>query len=184
MIEYPPQRARGRAATIAIVAGLVVSSALAGAAAVAQTRGHLLERLRSTLVEADGELSDGRLDRAAALYGRVRDEASSLGPTSLPLARALDGLGDVHRLRGRPAEAVEPYLRAVEQWESLLGPRQPRLATTLHNLGAVYLAQDRPDLAAPRWRRALEIWETTLGPDSAQARAARRWYRVLDRRPG
>jgi len=90
----------------------------------------------------------------------------------------------VHRLEGRPARAVDLYLRSIEIWESVLGPGQPRLATSLHNLGVTYLALDRPDEAAPLWRRALAIWETTLGPDSPQARNTRSLYRRLRPEPG
>jgi tetratricopeptide (TPR) repeat protein len=155
---------------------------LAASGTVAQTRGRLLERLRSTLGEADRALSDGRLARAEELYSSAGDAASKLGPSNLPLARALDGLADVHRLAGRPARAAELYLRALEIWEPLLGPRQPRLATTLYNLGAVYVALERPDLAAQHLRRAIEIWEATLGPQSAEALNARRAYLRLERR--
>jgi len=157
------------------VAALVVALlAFCGAPAAAESRGGTLERLRATLSEAQKELDSGHLARAAELYRQARDEASGLGGDSLPLARALDGLADVHRLAGRPADAAELYLRSAAMWESLLGKRQPRLATTLHNLGVVYVEQGRPDLAGPPLRRALEIWEATLGPASPQARETSR----------
>ena len=110
------------------------------------------------------------------MFREAREDAASLGPASLPLARATDGLADVHRMQGRPGRAAELYRRSAALWISLLGPRQPRLATTLHNLAAVYEAQNRPELALPQLRRALEIWEATLGPDSPQARNTRRAY--------
>jgi tetratricopeptide (TPR) repeat protein len=157
------------------VAAIVVTLlALWGVPAAAESRGGTLERLRATLGEAQRELDSGQLARAAELYRQARDEASSLGGDSLPLARALDGLADVHRLAGRPADAAALYLRSAAMWESLLGERQPRLATTLHNLGIVYLEQGRADLAGPHLRRALEIWEATLGPASPQARETSR----------
>jgi tetratricopeptide (TPR) repeat protein len=160
-----------------MVAALVTSLAVAGVAAEASMEGGTLERLRRTLGEADRERDSGHLERAAALYRRARDEASGLGKANLPLARALDGLADVHRLSGRPTESAPLYLRSAAMWESLLGGDQPRLATTLHNLGLVYLAQGRSDLAAPRLRRALEIWGSTLGADSPQARNTARALR-------
>jgi tetratricopeptide (TPR) repeat protein len=139
------------------------------------------------LNEAERELDDGHLVRAAALYRQAGDDAAGLGTANLPLARALDGLADVHRLAGRPADAAALYLRSAAMWETLLGSRQPRLAITLHNLGIVYLAQDRPDLAAPHLRRAVAIWEATLGPASPQALETGRALRRIEapaRTPG
>jgi len=141
-----------------------------------EARGRIVERTRATLVRAQRSFDDGELDRAAELFREAREDATSLGTLSLPLARATDGLADVHRMQGRPARAVDLYLRSSALWSALLGPRQPRLATTLHNLAAAYEALGRPELAVPQLRRALEIWEATLGPDSAQAQATRRAY--------
>jgi tetratricopeptide (TPR) repeat protein len=174
---HAPRRAASRLLTAVLVALLAV----AGVAAEARTEGGSLERLRRTLTEAERARDGGDLERAADLYRRARDEASGLGKVNLPLARALDGLADVHRLSGRPAESAPLYLRAAAMWESLLGEGQPRLAVTLHNLGLVYLAEGRSDLATPRLRRALEIWESTLGADSPQARNTSRALREAAR---
>ena len=157
---------------------------VAGVTAAGQ-RGATLKRLRATLDEAQASLEDGRLDRAAVLFRQARDEASELGPSNLPLARATDGLADVHRRTGRLREAATLYEQSAGLWESLLGERQPRLATTLHNLGAVQLALERPDLAEPHLKRALEIWEATLGPKSEQALNTKRvWLRARRSDPG
>jgi len=176
-----------RVASRWLAATVVTLLAVGGVPTDAGSRGERVERLRATLSEAERELDDGHLARAADLYRQVSEEASSLGRANLPLARALDGLADVHRLAGRPADAAELYLRSAVMWETLLGKRQPRLATTLHNLGIVYLAQDRRDLAAPQLRRALEIWEATLGPASPQALETDRVLRRIEaqrRSPG
>jgi tetratricopeptide (TPR) repeat protein len=162
-------RQRGYRAASRWVATTLAVLALGGVPTDADSRGATLERLRATLNEAERELDDGRLARAGELYRQAREEAAGLGDANLPLARALDGLADVHRLAGRPADAAQLYLRSAALWERLLGERQPRLAITLHNLGVVYLAQDRPDLAAPQLRRAMGIWSETLGPTSPQA---------------
>ena len=156
---------------------------VSGLSGAGESRGRIVERLRSTLARAELALEEGALDRAATLFRAAREDATSLGPLNLPLARATDGLADVHRLEGRPRQAVELYRRSAALWESLLGPRQPRLATTLHNLAAAYEALNRPDLAAPQLHRALEIWETTLGPDSPQAQYTRRAYLRVTRSP-
>jgi len=155
-----------------------------GVAAAGQ-RGAALERLRATLDQAQESLESGRLERAAVLFRQARDDSSALGPTSLPLARATDGLADVHRRTGRLREAATLYEQSAGLWESLLGEQQPRLATTLHNLGAVQLALERPDLAELPLRRALEIWEATFGPESEQALNTRRlWSRARRTSPG
>jgi tetratricopeptide (TPR) repeat protein len=176
-----------RAASRWLAATVVTLLAVGGVPTDAESRGGRLERLRATLSEAERELDDGDLARAAVLYRQASEEASGLGAVNLPLARALDGLADVHRLAGRPTDAAELYLRSAAMWETLLGKHQPRLATTLHNLGIVYLAQERPDRAAPHLRRALEIWEATLGPASPQARETGRALRRIEeqtRSPG
>jgi len=157
---------------------------VAGVAAAGQ-RGAALERLRATLDEAQESLESGQLERAAVLFGQARDDSSALGPSNLPLARATDGLADVHRRTNRLREAATLYEQSAALWESLLGERQPRLATTLHNLGAVRLALERPDLAELPLQRALVIWEATLGPESEQARNTKRlWLRARRTGPG
>jgi tetratricopeptide (TPR) repeat protein len=167
-----------RRAFVVAVAWLV----LAGPATAASARGPLTERLRETLAEADRERDLGRLERAGRLYRDVRRASAALGDVNLPLARALDGLADVHRLSGRPDEAARDYLRSIELWESLLGPRQPRVAASLHNLGVVRLEQGRPDRAAVDLRRALAIWEATLGAISPEACNTRRLLERIDAR--
>lgn len=147
--------------------------------AAAGQRGANLERLRASLDEAQDSLESGQLERAETLFRQVRDDSSALGPANLPLARATDGLADVHRRTGRLREAATLYEQSAGLWTTLLGERQPRLATTLHNLGAVRLALERPDLAELPLKRALEIWEATLGPDSEHALNTRRlWLRA------
>jgi tetratricopeptide (TPR) repeat protein len=177
MVRANPSEAARRAVAVALV-----WLALVGPATAASARGPLTERLRETLAEADRERDLGRLERADRLYREVRRASSALGDVNLPLARALDGLADVHRLSGRPDEAARDYLRSIELWESLLGPRQPRVAASLHNLAVARLEQGRPDLAAVDLRRALGIWEATLGASSPEACNTRRLLERIDAR--
>jgi tetratricopeptide (TPR) repeat protein len=177
MIRVP----RRRSVPHRLTAALLVLISSAGITAAALSRGPLTEKLRATLREAERELDGGRLSSAGALYREALAESAPLGETSLPRARALDGLADVERLSGRPAEAVALYARSIPLWERLLGRRQPRLATTLHNLGVAHLDQGRSDLAMPHLRRALEIWEASLGATSAEARNTRRLLERVDR---
>lgn len=138
-----------------------------------ETRGQIVQSMRADLAAAAEALDELRHDEAATLYGRVLDRARALGGPKLLLARAADGLADVHRQQGRPAVAEPLYRLALANWEVLLGPEQPRLATTLHNLATVCLAQGNRDEAASMFCRALAIWEATLGPGSAEAQQSR-----------
>jgi hypothetical protein len=152
--------------------------ALLPALALASERGQALERQREALDGAERARSDEHYARARTLYLEVLD-ASAEAP-SLPRARALDGLADIERERGRPAEAADLYRRSAALWERLLGPEQPRLAVTLHNLGVVEAARSRPDLARAPLERALAIWNRAYGADSRQSANTRR---LLERLP-
>jgi len=173
----PSYRRRSSVERVAAALALVLTCGAVDAA----SRGGLIERLRSSLAEADRERDDGHLEPAAALYRQVRDQATALGTTNLPLARAIDGLADVLRLAGRPAEAAPLYRHSARLWELLLGDRQPRLAVTLHHLGTVRLALGQPDLALPPLRRALGIWRETLGPDAPETRNTEKVLRAAER---
>ena len=169
-------RARPRTPLLAVVALLAGGSLVAG-------DGTILARVRATLHAAERGLNDGRYDEAGKLFRQAMNEATGLGhPDNLPLARAIDGLADVERIRGHLDQAAQLYLRSSRMWESLLGEQQPRLATTLHNLAMVYVVQGHPDRATPRLRRALAIWDTTLGANSPQAANTRRALRQLSPR--
>jgi tetratricopeptide (TPR) repeat protein len=146
---------------------LVREPALAG-------RAETLQGVRALLDSAESDFAQGRYDEAAETFREVVHQAAALGSTNLALARAVDRLGDIERLRGRHEQALALYVRSSRMWEELLGEKQPRLATTLHNLAIVHLAQGRPDRALPPLRRSLAIWEATLGPSSPQALNTRR----------
>jgi eukaryotic-like serine/threonine-protein kinase len=117
------------------------------------------------LDEADAALQAGRLDDAEALYLAAKETGERHGSRSLPLGRALDGLGDVALRRDHPEEAERFYRRALEIWEAILGPEQPRTAITLTNLGAAVLAQGKADEAETWFRRSLSALEAARGPD-------------------
>jgi hypothetical protein len=169
-----------RATSRAVAATVIVSLAYCGAPTLSDSRGAGLERVRKTLSEAQEELDERHLERAAALYRQAGDEASALGDPSLPLARALDGLADVHRLAGRPADAADLYLRSAAMWETLLGDRQPRLATTLPGNRVPGHGPSGPGRAAPAPRarhlggddRACLAPGTRNGPSDTKERGA------------
>lgn len=151
----------------------------APALASAGERAETVRLLRSRLEEGERALRSSRLDEAETFFREALERAADLNEPNLLLARAVDGLADLHRLRGRHAEAETLYLRSVAMWERLLGERQPRLATSLHNLGVVLIEQDKTEPAERTLTRALAIWEATLGADSPEARNTRRALRSL-----
>jgi len=127
-------------------------------------------RLHERLAAAAAALDAGEIEAATAGYTAVLALAERISDANLLVARAADGLGDAHRLAGRPAEAERLYLRSAALWARLLGENQPRLAVTLHHLGSTCLDQGRPEQAVDHLNRALAIWNATLGPASAEAR--------------
>jgi len=120
-----------------------------------------------------------RFDDAELLYRGVIEQAARAEDEGLPVARAVDGLADICRDRGRLPEAASLYERSAAMWARLLGPNQPRLAVTQHNLGAVYLSMGERRQAEERFLRALAIWEEVYGKDSPQAENSRRALRAI-----
>ena len=155
---------------------LVIGWVLTCLPALAESRKERTERLRAELRAAEQAADDSDGSEADNRYRNVIDELEGSGQLDLLLARAVDGLADIERRRGRLPEAEQLYLRSSVLWEELLGPDQPRLAITLHNLGMLYVEQARDREAEEFLGRALEIWEARYGADSAQARNTRRAY--------
>jgi tetratricopeptide (TPR) repeat protein len=151
---------------------------LAGTA-MAGDRAELLRGLRATLNDARQAVDTGELDRAERLYRDAREDAAALSPSNLMLARAIDGLADVHRMREEWDPAAELYAAAIPMWRQLLGPDQPRLATTHNNLAVVHMKRGDDERAAPHLDRAIEIWEGSLDADAPELAEARRMRRGL-----
>jgi len=128
---------------------------------------------------AEEAVRQERLDDAERRYREVIEQAAGAADEGLPVARAIDGLADLCRDRGRLSEAALLYERSAAMWERLLGPGQPRLAVTQHNLGAVYLSMGKLQQAEERFLGALAIWEEVYGRDSPQAENSRRALRAL-----
>jgi tetratricopeptide (TPR) repeat protein len=144
-----------RAALLACALVALASEVSAGA-----LRPEQIARWTADLNSAELCTRSGELDRAAETYTRVLAELPTAG-AGLLRARALDGTGDVERLRGKRASAIEAYRKSADLWAELLGAQQPRLAVTLHNLGAVLLDEGRTDEARTTLERALAIWTST-----------------------
>lgn len=165
--------------TPAIAFAVALALPALGAGRPSAERAETVRAVSTDLDAAAAALDGGRADEAAALYRGALDAARSLGSADLLVARAADGLADVHRLAGRFGDAEPLYVEAARLLERSLGPAQPRLATTLHNLGVTRWRDGRPAAALPVLRRALSIWEAALGPDSAEARNTRRAIRAV-----
>lgn len=166
----------GRSAVPLLLFALACAVPALGAASA---RGAKIARWTGDLDVADAALRAGDLDRAGDGYGRVLSEIPRDAGPALLLARGLDGLGDVERLRGNAAAAADSYRRAIVLWEEVLGPRQPRLAVTLHNLGAVLVAEGRLEEARAALERALSIWSAS----PASVELAENTRRLLERTP-
>jgi tetratricopeptide (TPR) repeat protein len=144
-----------------------------------QTGAERNDAWREQIRLAEEAVLQERLDDAERRYREVIEQAAGAADEGVLVARAVDGLGDICRDRGRLSEAALLYERSVAMWERLLGPGQPRLAVTQHNLGAVYLAMGERQQAEERFLRALAIWEEVYGQGSPQAENSRRALRVL-----
>jgi len=128
---------------------------------------------RVEVAKGEQALAEGRRPEAESAFVSVIEGSRAIDDTSMLLARALDGLGDLRRAEERWSDAERMYLEAAGLWEKYLGPEQPRLAITLHNLGVVHIGQGRYEEACATLGRALAILERALGPDTAQAAATR-----------
>jgi Tfp pilus assembly protein PilF len=160
---------------IATIAIAIASTALAGQALPARSadRDVAVRAIRADLDAGTAALEAGDLRAAEPAFRAALEQARRAAGADLLVARAADGLADVHRESGRHAEAEPLYVEAAALWERALGADQPRLATTLHNLGVTRLHAGRAEDAGGPLRRALGIWERTLGPGSPEAAATR-----------
>ena len=152
--------------------GMAVLLVLASVAHAGALRPDQVARWTADLDTAEGWVRAGELQRASEAYTRVLNELPAQGATLLR-ARALDGTGDVGRLRGDPSTAIDAYRRAASLWAEIRGTRQPRLAVTLHNLGATLLDDGQVDEARTTLERALAIWSASPS-SSAEAENTRR----------
>src|SRR5690606_33142899 len=73
------------------------------------------------------------------------------------LAGPLEGLGEVTRNLGRPAEARTYYARALQIREHRLGASHPELVPALRGLAEAHLAEGQNADAVPLAERALAI---------------------------
>ena len=147
-----------------------------GPSAGVSGRGELFNDWRGRLESAHQASVQGEYDQAIQLYGSILSDAEARGEEGLLVARAADGLADLHRERHQFDVAAPLYERSVRLWTSLLGKSQPRRAVSLHNLGICYVELNDWSAAERVLREALTVWRDTHAP---QART-RETEKVLD----
>jgi serine/threonine-protein kinase len=154
--------------TLALVAGIVISSTLAARAS--RERDRAQEALRQsqdvtnfllglfTASSPDEVLSDTLAARELLRRGLTR--VSQLGDQPAVQARMLDALGTVYERLGQYPQADELLERALELQRAVLGSSHPDVAATLDHLGVVrrrtgrYADSERLHLEALAVRRA------------------------------
>jgi CHAT domain-containing protein/Tfp pilus assembly protein PilF len=81
------------------------------------------------------------------------------------VARSLNNLALLYKVKGDYARAEPLYERALSIFEKALGPDHPDVAQSLNNLALQYATKGDYARAEPIWQRALSIFEKALGPD-------------------
>ncbi|MFN0245340.1 MAG: serine/threonine-protein kinase [Kofleriaceae bacterium] len=108
----------------------------------------------------------GSLDEARAAFERaLAILEAAYGRDALPVAQALEGLGNTLAYLERPADALPHLVRAREIMKAARG-EEP--ATILNALGRVYVTLGRFDAALPLHQQALEYSTKAAGPDDTE----------------
>jgi Tfp pilus assembly protein PilF len=140
-----------------------------------ENRGELFKDWRTKLASASESLAAGDDERAGELYRSVLEESRIRGENGILVARAADGLADLHRARHRFELAVPLYERSAAMWTRLLGDSQPRRAVTLHNLGICYVELADWPAAEEVLLQALSVWR-----EHGEPQRMRETQQVLD----
>src|SRR5262245_16156182 len=108
----------------------------------------------------------GRYDEAFPPAERALEiREKELGPEHLDVARSLNNLANLNRVKGDHAKAEALYQRALAIREKTLGAEHPDVAASLN--GFANLRHDKADYtkAEALYQRALAIREKALGPE-------------------
>ena len=137
------------------------------------------ENTYATLLQQMGRYAEAQRRFETVLELRERRSA----PDALPVANALNNLGNVLLDQGKADDAVELYARAVRIAEGLFGPDHVTVGAFLNNLANAEERRGHGEQAWTRYERALSIFVRTYGeehPDVAGFRmnmAAAAWRR-------
>ncbi|MCH9680963.1 MAG: serine/threonine-protein kinase [Deltaproteobacteria bacterium] len=115
------------------------------------------------LHEAKAAMQANALDDARAKLLDVVEQRRTQG-RPLDLARALEALVHLHRLRDEPDAALARLGEIQSLYGEHLGPRHRKVADTAYNLGTILLALGRPDAARASLDEAAAIWAERYGP--------------------
>ena len=159
---------------------------IATSTGIPQYTGEALGALGIHLADEDPDRARELLEQAIDIYGRTFGDIWNLSV-------GLCALGDLHRQRGRPADARECYERAAEFANS----RGERARSEIAHRGAALVCEDLGDLAAAvahwraannagtaagedRNRRVLTLLEVSAAISEARAEAERHKGRISD----
>lgn len=109
-------------------------------------------------------VQQGRWVEAEPLERKAIELARAAGATGLPLAMALNGLGNALEGLGRIEEARVLYRESLEVGAPDYGPFHPSRAAAISNLAITYAMEKDFASALPLFNRALEIQERAFGP--------------------
>ncbi|MEA2604056.1 MAG: eukaryotic-like serine/threonine-protein kinase [Acidobacteriota bacterium] len=105
----------------------------------------------------------GHLDLALRYDRESLDIMKGYGPESPNVAAILVNIGEVLRLQGKPAEALDSYRRALAMQEKTLGADNPNLAFPLSGIARVLPQLGRAAQAIAPAERAVRLFETGQG---------------------
>jgi len=106
----------------------------------------------------------GKLDKAEALLLEFLEAVkSTLGPTNLRIAKALNALGNIEFDRGNFEKAELRYRESLDMTALILGPDHPDYADELFNIGLVRIRQKRFPEARMYFDQALGIYRVAGG---------------------
>jgi serine/threonine protein kinase len=108
----------------------------------------------------------GLYDEAQRLLEQTLQEREKVGVSRAELGTTLDNLGDVHRYRGKYAQAEPLLRRALEARRDANGPESKEVAQTYNNLALVMNSLDKQKQAEEFEREALRIRRKVTGERS------------------
>ncbi len=99
------------------------------------------------------------------LLAALARQEEKLGPNHPSVAKSLNDLASLYKLRGRYAQAEPLYKRALTILERALGADDPEVATSMNNLAVLYEIQGHYAQAESLFKRSLAISEKALGSE-------------------
>ncbi|OGQ88573.1 MAG: hypothetical protein A2289_16205 [Deltaproteobacteria bacterium RIFOXYA12_FULL_58_15] len=144
-------------------AALLLLDEASGALVATKTQGRTVAIVLANRGNAQLEIGD--VDAAERSYRQALQEAQSdLGHDHPSLARYIDKLGRISRIRGDLPTAIRYHERAIGIREAAYGHSDRSVASSLLELGRALIAAGDLDLADKHLARALMIRVSAYGP--------------------